>query len=328
MESRCPVHVPLGTHVTARFEDWRLVGRMDITVQLHPSRLWLFKFLGQSLVVQVVASITFPVQIGQQVDDINHHSQGTFFQALHWSVEATCMLDRGLTSLGLTLSQNKSLIVASRPQLLRAVRRALLEQGISNERADSVRDVGLDANAGHRRSVKIQNKREQKCRKRNAHIKVIQNGLKTQHQTVKLFKTGILPAASYGHAAMGCGRRFVWEKGSRPRAPRQSCIFTLERTETQRSGFRLISFVPGSSSKAKKWGTDLERLTSLVQWAAASANMRKKSKWSMVKGPMTATMANLHDLSIIPASPWKWYPAENPDVDWTYSGGDPGPFTQ
>ena len=31
----------------------------------------------------------FPVQIGQQVDDINHHSQGTL-QALHWSVEATC----------------------------------------------------------------------------------------------------------------------------------------------------------------------------------------------------------------------------------------------
>ena len=49
----------------------------------------------------------FPVQIGQQVDDINHHRQGTFFQALHWSVEATCMLDRGLTSLGLTLSQKQ-----------------------------------------------------------------------------------------------------------------------------------------------------------------------------------------------------------------------------
>ena len=54
--------------------------------------------------------------------------------------------------------------------------------------------------------------------------------------------------------------------------------------------------------------------------------MRKKSRWSMVRGPMTATMATLHDLSIIPASPWKWYPAENPDFDWTYSGGDPGLF--
>ena len=145
----------------------------------------------------------FPVQIGQQVDDINHHSQGTFLQALHWSVEATCMLDRGLTSLGLTLSKNKSVVVASHPQLLRAVRRELLEQGLSFEGAHSVRDVGLDANAGRRRSVKIQNKREQMCRKRNAHIKVIQNGLKTKHQTMKLFKTGILPAMAHGHAGMG-----------------------------------------------------------------------------------------------------------------------------
>ena len=64
------------------------------------------------------------------------------------------------------------MIVASHPQLLRAVRRELLEQGISFEGTDSVRDVGLDATAGQRRSVKIQNKREKKCRKRNAHIKV------------------------------------------------------------------------------------------------------------------------------------------------------------
>ena len=145
----------------------------------------------------------FPVQIGQQADDINHHSQGTLLQALHWSVEATCMLDRGLTSLVLTLSQNKSVVVASHSQLLWAVRRELLEQGLSFEGALSVRDVGLDANAGHRRSVKIQNKREQRCRKRNARIKVIQNGLKSKHQTMKLFKTGILPAVAYWHAGMG-----------------------------------------------------------------------------------------------------------------------------
>ena len=70
------------------------------------------------------------------------------------------MLDRGLTSLGLTISHNKSMVVASHPHLLRAVRRELLEQGISFEGTDSVRDVGLDANAGNKISVKIQNKRE------------------------------------------------------------------------------------------------------------------------------------------------------------------------
>ena len=113
------------------------------------------------------------------------------------------MLDRGLHALGLTLSQNKSVVVASHPHLLRAVRRELLEQGLKFEGAPSVRDVGLDANAGQRRSVKIQNKREQKCPRRNAHIKVIQDGLKSKHQTMRLFKTGILPAMAYGHAGMG-----------------------------------------------------------------------------------------------------------------------------
>ena len=44
---------------------------------------------------------------------------------------------------------------------------------------------------------------EQKCRKRNSHIKILQNGFKLKHQAMKLFKTGILPAVSYGHAGMG-----------------------------------------------------------------------------------------------------------------------------
>ena len=61
-------------------------------------------------------------------------------------------------------------------------------------------------------------------------------------------------------------------------------------------------------------------------WAAASADMRQRSRWRMVRSPMTPTMATLHDLNIIPASPWKWYLAEDPDVDWTYTGADPGPF--
>ena len=49
-------------------------------------------------------------------------------------------------------------------------------------------------------------------------------------------------------------------------------------------------------------------------WAAAAGNMRKDSRWSMVLGPLTARIATLRDMNIIPATPWKWYPA------------DPGPF--
>ena len=125
-----------------------------------------------------------------------------------------------------------------------------------------MRDVGLDANAGHRRSVKIQNKREQKCRRRNTHIKVIQSGLKSKHQTMKLFKTGILPAMAYGHAGMGMCPSSIQRKrtmaadscGKRIKtacALRRSCTSTLERKETQGSGFRWTSFGRGSSSKAR-----------------------------------------------------------------------------
>ena len=184
------------------------------------------------------------------------------------------MLDRFLTSLGLTISHNKSMVVASHPQLLRAVRRELLEQGISFERTDSVGDVGLDANAGNKRSVKIHNKREQKCCKRNAHIKVMQKELKTKRQAMKLFKTVILPATSYGHAAMGmcpssiqhwramaadsCGKRI------KTACTTQSYTSILERAEIQLSGFHSISFALGSNSKARIWSTDLGRLTSPV----------------------------------------------------------------
>ena len=277
----------------------------------------------------------FRVQIGQQVDDINHNSQGTFFQALHWSVEATCMLDRGLTSLGLTISHNKSMVVASHPQLLPLFgvscwsKEFLLKE-------QTRRDVGLDANAGNKRTVKIQNKREQKCRKRNAHIKVIQKGLKTKHQAMKLFKTGILPAASYGHAAMGVCPSSIQHKramaaDSCGKRIETACTTTILHFHFGENGdpaiwFPLDQLRTWLELQGDEMGHRLGKIDVARAWAAASANMKKTSRWSMVKGPMTATMATLHDPSIIPAFPWKWYPPENPDVGWTLSGGDPGPF--
>ena len=61
MESRCLVHVLVGAHVTARIEDWRLVERVDITVQLHPPRLRLSKLLGRGSAEHVVARPALPL---------------------------------------------------------------------------------------------------------------------------------------------------------------------------------------------------------------------------------------------------------------------------
>ena len=157
--------VDLSLHVLRIVDLWE---RMDSAVQFRSPGLWLLQFLGQGSVVQLAARpSSFTVQIGQQVDDINHHSHGTFFQALHFSVEATCMLEKGLAALGLTLSQNKSTAVASHPRI--TLRCAAQASGARNVEAE--------------RSVRIHRKREQKCRKRGVHIKTIQNGLKQKHET-------------------------------------------------------------------------------------------------------------------------------------------------
>ena len=192
---------------------------------------------------------------------------------------------------GVTLSQNKSVVVDSHPQLLRAVRRELLGQGLSFEGAPSVRDVGLDANAGHRRSVKIQNKREQKCRKRNAHIKVIQNGLKTKHQAKKLFKTGTLPATSYGHAAMGMCPSCIHHKRTMAadacgKRIKTACTTTILHFHFRENGDPAIWF---PLDQLRTWfklqGEDMghrqERIDVARAWAAASGNTKKKSKWSI-----------------------------------------------
>ena len=153
---------------------------------------------------------------------------------------------------------------------------------------------------------------------------------------MKLFKTGILPAIAHGHAGMGMCPSSVQRKrtmaadscGKRIKTARTTTILHFHFGEKGDPGiwFPLDQLRTWLELQGEELEHRLSRLDIAKAWATASTNMKKNSRWSMVRGPMTATMATLYDLNIIPVSPWKWYPAENPDVDWTYSGGDPGPF--
>ena len=128
----------------------------------------------------------FPVQIGQQVDGINHDSHGIFFQAPLHSVEAPCMLAKRVgsswagalpeqidgSSLAPTISSRCDARVSDRP--LKVQIRCVM--------------LAFDTTAWQRRSVKIPRKRERTCRERGVHIKIIQNGFKRKHETNRLFR--------------------------------------------------------------------------------------------------------------------------------------------
>ena len=149
----------------------------------------------------------------------------------------------------------------------------------------------------------------------------------------EVVQTGILPAVAYGHAGTGMCPSSIQHKrtmaadscGKRIKTACTTTILLFHFGESGDPGiwFPLDQLRTWLELQGEEMEHGLGKIDVARAWAAASANMKKKSRWSMVRGPMTATMATLYDLSIIPVSSWKWYPAENPDVDWTYSVGDP-----
>ena len=88
---------------------------------------------------------------------------------------------------------------------------------------------------------------------------------------------------------------------SRPHALRRFYTSTLENGDPG-IWFPLDQLRTWLEPQSEEMEHRQEKIDVARAWAAAAAGMRKKSRWSMVKAPMTATMATLHDLSIIPVS--------------------------
>ena len=208
------------------------------------------------------------------------------------------MLDRGLSSLGLTLSQNKSIVVASHPRLLRADRRELLEQAISFEGGSSVRDVGLGAqeigqNPNQERAEVSPKKRSYQSHTKRFETQTrdtagVQNG-----GSCHLWLTGTL---EWVCALALFNTRGLWllirvAGGTRPLALRQSYIFIFGETGDPAIWFPLDQLRTWLELQGEDVGHRLEKIDIARAWAAASANMRKRSRWSMVVGPVTAMMA-------------------------------------
>ena len=171
-----------------------------------------------------------------------------------------------------TLSQSKSTVVALDPRPLRAVRRELLEQGVSFTSANTVLDFGearrgfcLSWPSGHAGTCVCPSSQ---TRKRALAAKSCGKKTKTVCTTTILH----FPFGETGDPAIRCplDQLRTW--------------FELQRQDSEHR---------------------LSKIEVARAWVAAAGNMRKGSRWSMVKGLLTATMATLHDVNIIPAASWE-----------------------
>ena len=234
----------------------------------------------------------FPVQIGLQVDDINHHSQGTFFQALHWSVVATCMLDRGLTSLGLTLSQNKSVIVASHSPIAacRSARAAGAGDILRRCRFRSRRGPRCECWAQEISQNSNQEGAEmsQKKSPHQSHTEWVETQA-SDNEVVQNWDPASrgLRARWDGHVPELCpaqeddGCRCVWkEERDRAHYNNPTLSFWREWGPNHLVSARSASNLAGAPRR--EMGHRQERIDVARAWAAASADMKKKSRWSTV----------------------------------------------
>ena len=102
--------------------------------------------------------------------------------------------------------------------------------------------------------------------------------------------SGVLRTCCNGHVPefyptqKDYGSRLVAAKGSRLRALRQSCTSMLEKTGDPAIWFPLVQLRTWLELQGEEMEHRLGKIDVARAWAAASGNMKKKSRWSMVKG--------------------------------------------
>ena len=114
-------------------------------------------------------------------------------------VAAAVPLARGLAALRLPVA-SKACVVASSQALGAALVEALNKEGIPFHLTQSGRDLGVEAVGGRRRAGSLVTKRFLKAKPR-----AIRGGVfaSRNRSASKLFTTGALPAATWGHQAHG-----------------------------------------------------------------------------------------------------------------------------
>ena len=142
-----------------------------------------------------------PAEIRQFVDDLSQTSRGKESTVAESSANTAEYLITRLRQRDLRESKAKTYIVASSKRLTLNVQNRIAHQcGMQLPIATAMRDLGVDATAGTRRSTKVSHARIAAGRIRTSRVRFLS---KANWQAQKLYKTGTKPATTYGIEAAG-----------------------------------------------------------------------------------------------------------------------------
>ncbi len=252
--------------------------------------------------------------LGQHVDDVLHRTVGNEERVVEDSVELSVLLEDRLAEQGLQLADQKCIVMASKKKLAEAVTKRLNAKGLDFQTANATKDLGVDAGMGRKRSTIVADGRIGKARKRAVRAGVINKCAK--RKTGRLWKTNVLPAASYGIAAFGVPPTKV-KKLRTVAVAAIGCDYKGGCVTTALHLQEIVKHDPAVFCRTEQLEQWLEFMTMeedktidgvqlAKSWMKARTKLKSRGRWSMVHGPLAATIATLYDIGWVPATMKRW----------------------
>ncbi len=252
--------------------------------------------------------------LGQHVDDVLHRTVGSEGRVVEDSVELSILFEGRLADQGLQLADQKCVVTASKRKLAEAVTRRLKMRGLNFQTANAAKDLGVDAGTGNKRSTVVADGRFRKAKRRAVRAGVINKCAKKK--TGRLWKTNVLPAAIYGTTAFGVPPTKV-RKLRTISAAAIGCDFKGGCTTTALHLHELVSHDPAvycRTEQLEQWfkflhlvdDNTIDRVQMVKSWMKARTKLKGGGRWSMVHGPLAATIATLYDIGWVPATAKRW----------------------
>ena len=252
-----------------------------------------------------------PASIQQYVDDLAQRVEGTAADVLAVTVQATCAVVAGLNSEGFAVAQNKCGILGPNRKLCIAVQGKLSAAGIDLPVVNAIRDLGIDAGGGKRRSIAVLKGRVAAAKGRIGRIRMLS---RRDKRAGKLFMTNARPAAIWESSASGLSRRMLASlrtdaaKATGVVKVAGACVTTTIALTLGSSNDPAVT-VPTSVIQdwlaTWKLRPDLRRRLEGA-WTVASRALGASPTWHRVAGPLAATIKTLRDIGWDPCAPNLW----------------------
>jgi len=250
----------------------------------------------------------------QFVDDLSQNTRGKRIKEVaREAIDVSLRIKEGLEAEDFTIS-SKSVLVCSHKELDKEIKKGLRAKKIKLSTTYVAKDLGLDATSARVRRTTTQKSRIAKTNRRKRVAAWLR---KKDRRAAKLYKSNLWPATCYGISGNGMANSTVRSlKAAAASVALGAAGQCASTAVAMMFGNKMDPEISARMTVIKDWvwlwhrATKEEKIEAAKTWMSLKHKLKGQHKWRLVKGPVGATIATLHDLGWEPKFPDLWRSAE------------------